>query len=253
MQWSETIYNQEDARALTKTPHDKPNKSKVYTLIFYQGCVVFSGAQPPDYLYTCMGILHKGQLSKGFCTNKPLIIEVKNNLLVISEQYQEVETGHYSANQYAFEMLQGRFYLRTYSKQVFSCHDPDNAHRCPDPGLVYLDYLGGDLIKLLGSHLYYSQPRDDPQGKFRISMQDFLYFWGKEGLDSFVQGGSDYMVLKSGGDNSYWKFFGSDGLLYELRRACFRNQKCQFLNPKALHEVRDKNIAAQDYCWYSVD
>ncbi|WP_121021125.1 hypothetical protein [Helicobacter vulpis] len=243
-QWSETIYDQEDARILTKTPHDKPDKSKAYTLIFYRGCALFVGARPIDGVHTCMGILHKGQLSKGFCTDTPLDIEVKNNLLVISAKYQEVEIDdHYSVDQYAFEMLRGRFYLRTYSKQVFSCHDPDNAHECPDPGLAYLYcFLGCDPMKLLGSHLYYSQPRDDPQGKFRISMQDFLYFWGKEGLDDYVRGYNDYM-----------DFFGRDVLLYKLRSACFESQKCKFLNLKALHEVCDKNIYTQGRCLYSTD
>ncbi|WP_162982143.1 hypothetical protein [Helicobacter labacensis] len=238
-QWSETIYDQEDARTLTK---GKPDKSKAYTLIFYQGCIIPIGAHPDDALHTCMGILHKGQLSKGFCTDTPLDIEVKNNLLVISKQYQEVGfDDHYSADQYAFEMLRGRFYLRTYSKQVFSCHDPDNAHGCPDPGLTYLYYLGGDLMKLLGSHLYYSQPRDDPQGKFRISMQDFLYFWGKEGLDDYV-----------GGDDT--DFFGKGALLYKLRSACFRSQKCKHLNLKALHKVCDNNdLYTAGYCLDSTD
>ncbi len=244
LQWSETIYNQEDARILTKTPHDKPNKSQAYTLIFYRGCALFMGARPSDGVRTCMGILHKGQLSKGFCTDTPLDIEVKNNLLVILAKYNEFETGHYSADQYAFEMLRGRFYLRTYSKQVFSCHDPDNAHGCPDPGLTYLYDLGDDLMKLLGSHLYYSQPRDDPQGKFRISMQDFLYFWGKEGLDDYV-----------GGDNDYMDFFGRDALLYRLRSACFRSQKCKHLNLKALHKVCDHNelYTTPGYCLDSTD
>ncbi len=83
LQWSEAIYDQEDARILTKTSHDKPDKSKAYTLIFYRGCALFMGARPSDGVHTCMGILHKGQLSKGFCTDTPLDIEVKNNLLVI--------------------------------------------------------------------------------------------------------------------------------------------------------------------------
>ncbi|WP_162982945.1 hypothetical protein [Helicobacter sp. L8] len=247
-QWSETIYDQEDARTLTK---GKPDKSQAYTLIFYRGCVALSTARPADGVRTCMGILHKGQLSKGFCTDTPLDIEVKNNLLVISAKYQEVGfDDHYSANQYIFEMLRGRFYLRTYSKQVFSCHDPDNAHGCPDPGLTYLYGLGGDLMKLLGSHLYYSQPRDDPQGKFRISMQDFLYFWGKEGLDNFVGG-------DVGRDNDYygWDAFGRDTLLYKLRSACFRSQKCKYLNLKALHKVCDNNdlYTTPGYCLDSTD
>ncbi|MFC3848198.1 hypothetical protein ACFOPX_06645 [Helicobacter baculiformis] len=72
-----------------------------------------------------MGILHNGQLSKEFYTDAIVSIEVKNNLLVVSEGSEGFVDDHHYKDQYAFEMLGGRFYLKTYGIKVFFCHDSD--------------------------------------------------------------------------------------------------------------------------------
>ncbi|WP_158654405.1 hypothetical protein [Helicobacter salomonis] len=69
-----------------------------------------NSARPtPDGLHACVGILHNGQLSKGCFSDAIISIKVKNNLLVVSEEGEGFVDNHYYKDQYAFEMLDGRF------------------------------------------------------------------------------------------------------------------------------------------------
>lgn len=139
----------------------------VYTFILE----IWLGDYPNEspYYYSCLGILHQGQLQRTFCmeqrgyyTYKRISYTFKSPFFTLSiKQDLKCKGGFFTPHidYYTFRLIESKFYLHQYSREVFYATD------C---------YWDRENSEHLTTQIFYRQPRDDPEGKHRISMQEFL-------------------------------------------------------------------------------
>ncbi|WP_120955922.1 hypothetical protein [Helicobacter mehlei] len=140
----------------------------VYTFILE---IWLRDSPPNEFPYhSCLGILRQGQLQRAFCmeqrgdyTYKRISYTFKSPFFTLSIK-QDLKCGSQSyytphIDYYTFRLIEGQFYLHQYSREVFYATD--------------CDWDRGNSEHLM-TQIFYRQPRDDPEGKHRISMQEFV-------------------------------------------------------------------------------
>ncbi|WP_104759675.1 hypothetical protein [Helicobacter bizzozeronii] len=175
----------------------------VYTFILE---IWIRDSPPNEFPYhSCLGILHQGQLQRAFCmeqrgdyTYQRTSYAFKSPFFTLSiEQDLECKGKFFTPHidHYTFGLIEGQFYLHQYSREVFYATDCD---------------WDRENSEHLTTQIFYRQSRDDPEGKHRISMQDFVANMPR-------------------GD------FGNQALKARIQESCFQRGLCRWVK-------QDKNL-----------